>query len=855
MSEKRIRVNTLGLKVGDILTFDNMRRIRARVVALKAYSIRVIQDMRLAQKDNPPAEQKLHELTYRLMGKSVTQNQCMDLWLYKNQTLKQRYLNQQAAVQQKSRVLSYGRKNAWVKDISHDECLFLSESCFRFLRNFFSTYKSTVNESGIFEHVGAVMGTDKLFSLFKECTTASIREDLKRREYGNITDVEYEDPKEVLLALCMHPKAKVLFCRKLIEWLDFAQEQVARWQKKRPDSMRGKFEELRQLFNLSELEYDVLVSATLQGNDKFLGCALFSYIRQLLPSRDMVIRRAHLVGVSESAFQDATKRQSKLRRLGCLDNDLCISDDIMTFVNGLTDTPLVSRYYRKQEEEPLPWSFFGQLKEKHGTLIRQMIEGRAQGRGINILLYGEPGTGKTSFAQALASELGYTAYLIAQVRDLESEKNFKTFRLAAVQICDSQVDPRTSIMIVDEADKILEGAGNGFFGNRWGDDTSMDKGAINDILDTLKTPCIWITNSQANQLDSSNRRRFDYSIPFERLTHTQRRMIWKNTVAKHNVDATVTESMIERFAGAYEVNAGGISLAIRNLSDMLANGTATVADAESVLEGILKPHCKLLNIRDDTAKMAVAQDYSLEGLNIKSDMKLDQIMSAVGRFQTEQATQTQGSADRPRMNLLLSGPPGTGKTEFVKHLGASLNTRVVTRMGSDLLNMFVGGTEQNIKLAFEEASSEKAILFLDEIDGMIQSRERAQHSWQVTQVNELLHQMENFDGVLIGATNFATHLDPATLRRFTFKLEFDCLTHEGKALFLLRMFSSMGVSQLSSSEQRRLQAIPNLTPGDFRTVRQSLYYLASTVTTDLILKGLERESLAKGQPKTSIGFR
>ena len=80
--------------------------------------------------------------------------------------------------------------------------------------------------------------------------------------------------------------------------------------------------------------------------------------------------------------------------------------------------------------------------------------------------------------------------------------------------------------------------------------------------------------------------------------------------------------------------------------------------------------------------------------------------------------------------------------------------------------------DARVQYAFAEAEAEKAILFLDEIDGLVQSRSKADHSWEVTQVNELLQQMENFSGVMIGATNFFENLDPAVLRRFTFKLEF-----------------------------------------------------------------------------------
>ena len=206
------------------------------------------------------------------------------------------------------------------------------------------------------------------------------------------------------------------------------------------------------------------------------------------------------------------------------------------------------------------------------------------------------------------------------------------------------------------------------------------------------------------------------------------------------------------------------------------------------------------------------------------------------------------------MNILLSGAPGTGKTEFVKYLGAQLGTKIVVKMGSDLLSMWVGGTEKLIRQAFEQAEAEKAILFLDEIDGLVQSRERSQRSWEVTQVNELLHQMENFKGVMVGATNFSANLDAAVLRRFTFKLDFDYLDESGKVLFFERMFGA----KLTANEAAQLAAIPRLAPGDFRTVRQSLFYLGENATNEEYLAALEHESAVKNAnrfaDREKVGF-
>ncbi|MEI6297812.1 MAG: ATP-binding protein, partial [bacterium] len=169
---------------------------------------------------------------------------------------------------------------------------------------------------------------------------------------------------------------------------------------------------------------------------------------------------------------------------------------------------------------------------------------------------------------------------------------------------------------------------------------------------------------------------------------------------------------------------------------------------------------------------------------------------------------------------------------------------------SDILGMYVGQTEQRIRDAFAEAEASKAILFLDEIDGLLQNREGAHHSWEVTQVNELLQQMENFSGVLIGATNFSTKLDPATLRRFTYKLTFDYLDNAGKRLFFERMFKAM----LKEDESKRLDAITHLTPGDFRTVRQSYFYLGGHARSNIErIEALQQEATAKEQERTIAG--
>lgn len=86
----------------------------------------------------------------------------------------------------------------------------------------------------------------------------------------------------------------------------------------------------------------------------------------------------------------------------------------------------------------------------------------------------------------------------------------------------------------------------------------------------------------------------------------------------------------------------------------------------------------------------------------------------------------------------------------------------------------------------------------------------------------------------------------------SFKLQFDYLTEAGKTLFYRRMFAPFEVGEPSDEEALHLRRIPNLTPGDFRTVRQSLHYLTDAVTHAMLLEGLDRESAVKPRSASSV---
>ena len=603
-----------------------------------------------------------------------------------------------------------------------------------------------------------------------------------------------------------------------------------------PDPVEQRVRELQRVLKLSDTEREIMLFAYLKRE-----CNL-DYPRRV-DNAEKPVFYAMALDVSHGEILKAMDASGKLRKYEVLDDDWDFNFRAYSgFLCGAADEAIERHFYRKMEGEALPWDFYGSLAATDGEILRKLLNAR-KGR-LNILLYGAPGTGKTSFARTLAAETGYTPYEIRQGDEEGRNMNSKS-RLAGIQICNDQIDPSDSMMVIDEADGLLRGNSSMFAILFGGSSASTEKGIVNSLLDDIKVPAIWISNAPAWQMDESVRRRFDYSVCFEKLNTAQREAIWRNCIAKFELGDLIHDDAVPELASKYIVSAGGISMVLENLRRL----KPAPEEVGKTIATLMKSHCKLMGA-DKSDKFLPVREYSLEGLNVKSQIPLEKIEASVRRY--ADAIESADNDDCPRMNILLHGVPGSGKTEWVKHLGKMLGKRVVVKMGSDILDKYVGGTEKNISQAFAEAEAEGAILFFDEVDSLLQDRRGAHASWEVSQVNELLHDMEESKVILVCATNFLESLDQAVLRRFSFKIEFAPLENSGKKIFFEKVFKS----ELTADEEKELFSIPNLTPGDFRAVKESLRFVADDATTANRIAALREEVRLKPGTKSSshVGF-
>ncbi|NLG19274.1 MAG: ATP-binding protein [Fibrobacter sp.] len=547
-----------------------------------------------------------------------------------------------------------------------------------------------------------------------------------------------------------------------------------------------------------------------------------------------------MLGCSQGVVENILNTESNLVKSGIIDSEREITPEIRDFLGGFSPTPITDKYFSEYRGDALPLSMYLQLKQEI-PLANALCKGNAK-NGVNIFLYGEPGTGKTSFARSICSSLNKKLYEI-QHPTFDRAEN-KNFRLRALKACIRMVDLKNSVIVIDEADSLL----NTFVYQ--GEEGLTQKGILNSIMENSGAVIFWISNLE-DLIDPSTIRRFDLAINFKKPSHREKVVHWRTVAKKHKLDSYITGPMIDSLATDYDVSAGVIETALKNLRRVKDTGDITVYP-DKLLKTFLNAHVKLKTGRGvKLNNHNCMHQYSLEGLNIRSS--LDNYFQIADNFNSKWEQESHNSI---AFTTLLYGPPGTGKTEFAKYLSRRLGRRLISKKASDLINCFIGETEKLIRGAFEEAENEKAILFIDEADSFLGAREGATHSWEISQVNEFLTDMESFSGMLVCSTNFKEILDTASIRRFMVKLHFDYLTCEGSEHFYNLLLSPLCQSKPGPQELAMVREITSLAPGDFKNILNRFSLMPpNLVTHEKMIQSLKDEVAARSRHGgRTIGF-
>ncbi|MDR1871168.1 MAG: ATP-binding protein [Deltaproteobacteria bacterium] len=432
--------------------------------------------------------------------------------------------------------------------------------------------------------------------------------------------------------------------------------------------------------------------------------------------------------------------------------------------------------------------------------------------GLNILLYGSPGTGKTEMAKVIAAQIGADLYAVSETRELEPDENRNSDIMMALTL--AQGDART-ILMVDEAEEIFS---VNPFSNKY-----TNKLYFNRLLENNATPIIWITN-HVEAMHPAVIRRFSYAARFDSPPLTVRANIWRRELTKNQINLSLEE--INELAREYALAPSFTQSAIRAAS-LLNDKRALKKTLDSLEKALAGDH--------------IASKPSKPNANFKLELtNADQDLTVL--------TQRIVSSGRLDFSICLYGAPGTGKSEYLAYLANQMGLVPLQLRASDLLNLYLGETEKRVAEAFRVAKRDQRFLIFDEADSFLQDRRQATYSWEVSQVNEMLTWMERHPYPFACATNFMERLDEASLRRFSFKVKYSYLTPDQTLLAFAHFFGPEKAPSLND-----LPVLNRLTPGDFAVVARKAAILGLTQTSELV-ELLLMEQAAKSAKTAVIGF-
>ena len=381
------------------------------------------------------------------------------------------------------------------------------------------------------------------------------------------------------------------------------------------------------------------------------------------------------------------------------------------------------------------------------------------GRGLVIMFSGPPGTGKTLFANALARHIGRPLLNIQVGRLIEDAMGPESLMDQIL----FEAKLHDAMLFFDECEPLFSRGSARFYDNL-------------SVLERFEGVILMATNRDA-RMDPALERRITYHARFRPPHRDHREAIWGHHLPARlplNEDVNVTH-----LAERYEITGGQIKNAVllavnRALAGQATDARVTMAHLKAAAQAQLRH--RLEDFADE-----LRPELSLEDLVLpEKQMSLVlEVLNACKHHNTllhEWGMGRRLSSGRGVV-ALFDGPPGTGKTLSCEVLAAELGQPIQRIHMAQIVSKWVGETEKHIQKIFQEAKSTRAVLLFDEADALFGSRvsdvSSANDRYANMETNQLLSEIERYDGIVLLTSNLETNIDPAFKRRIHYRVTFE----------------------------------------------------------------------------------
>ncbi|XP_014757702.1 peroxisome biogenesis protein 1 isoform X2 [Brachypodium distachyon] len=424
----------------------------------------------------------------------------------------------------------------------------------------------------------------------------------------------------------------------------------------------------------------------------------------------------------------------------------------------------------------------------------------------NVLIYGPPGSGKTTLCKAVARHfkehteiLAHVVYVACSKLAIENNKN----QLQAIADCIYEAIVHfPSILVFDDLESLIS------FSSENKKSQSSNPSAIVkylvDVLDDYRDkshgmcghgPVAFVASVKSlkclpQELTSSGR--FDLHVQLPGLSVPARIEILKQTIDKLHLRCS--EEIVSDIASKCDgYDAYDLEILVDNAVLCASDRLLGSSSINLVEEDFLKAMVDFSPIA-----MRDISKFSPENISGWEDVGgLSEVVNFIKEtieLPLKYPKFFAGAPVRLRSNILLYGPTGCGKTHVVRAAAAAYSLHFIRIKGPELMNMYIGSTEQYVRDTFAKAAAAApCLLFFDEFESLVP--QRGKHGTQVT--DRVVNQLTELDGVealtgvfVFAATNKPREIDAALLRPGRFdRLVFCDFPQWDERLGILRVLS------------------------------------------------------------------
>jgi SpoVK/Ycf46/Vps4 family AAA+-type ATPase len=479
---------------------------------------------------------------------------------------------------------------------------------------------------------------------------------------------------------------------------------------------------------------------------------LFSTIEEKIKAREYFspaapLLKNHIVHLSEG---EASAGLSLLSRF------IKIDERIVNFLLGFNEPGLRIRNYSYIVK---PRSSFEDLilpSEFKSKLMSIASWGSKNKLPMNLLFCGPPGSGKKTAAEAVCREAGINLLVVDSKILLEGrlpETAHLLMREALLQ---------NSALYLQDFGVLLE--------------DKESKNSHEFLIKAFKTFPGWIFLAGKKSMESGEGLISNGFVPciFPLPSYLVRKHLWESCLKDYKLDEWVD---LDALASKFKFSGGQI----RDAARIACSFSREINPARPVLsmENLYKSCKAQSNQKLSSLALKANPHYTWEDIVLPKDTlehlkEVSGFIKYKGKVHSEWGFEKKLSLGKG-LNVLFSGPPGTGKTMAAEILANEVKLDLYKIDLSSLVSKYIGETEKNLKKIFEEAETSNSILFFDEADALFGKRSEVKDShdrYANLETAYLLQKMEEHEGTVILASNFRKNMDDAFLRRLHFTVEF-----------------------------------------------------------------------------------